>query len=113
MKKFFLLALAAGIMTACDTDDNCTLTPGTDPVTPDNSITISGILADISPQSRTAITGSTAAWQNGDQIGVFCPQAKGTTIANDRFVLSGVGTPPYGLPTPSCTGSTARPHINS
>lgn len=98
MKKFFLLAFAAGMMTACDTDDQCNLTPGTDPAAPDNAIGISGILADISPQSRTTITGSTAAWANGDQIGVFCPQAKGTTTANDRFVLSGVGTTPVWTP---------------
>lgn len=106
MKKILLFALAAGLLTACVSKEECH-----DPQTlPDQAICINGTIAEIEHQSRTVFTGSTAAWTDGDVIGVFSPQAKGTTLANNPFTITGATWAP-GSPIYWADGTTSHKFV--
>lgn len=88
--------LAAAVV-SCTKDDECD--PGTLPVN-DNAITIDPVIAQVTTTARTAITGSTATWKNGDSIGVFCAQAMPSAAVNIPFTVADTSTHVWTNPTP-------------
>lgn len=100
MKKILLLAMTALLWTACSDDDSCNR-KATDP----NQIQLSALITTVKPSSatagldtRTAITGSTAAWINGDALGLYCTQSTPASV-NNQFTVSGIGTTPVWAPS--------------
>lgn len=90
MKKILFLAAIAAAWVSCQDEKNCA-----SPKTEGNEIrihsTIAGITAD--KETRTTITGSTAAWANGDALGLFCAQSVEPGV-NVQYTVSGVGSSP-------------------
>lgn len=99
MKNIFLLALAATVLAACDRDDNRPPNPdpNVEPTAVQDSISVNPLIATLTP-TRTAISGSTASWANNDAIGIFCPQARGTSSANVAFTVTGLPGSPVWTP---------------
>lgn len=90
MKKILLLAAVAATWVSCQDEKKCEF-PSNDP----NEIRITSTIANIEPalDSRTTITGSTAAWANGDALGLYCPQSMAPGV-NVQYTVSGIGTTP-------------------
>lgn len=94
MKKLLLLAAVGALFNACSDDDpRVAKTPTT--------IQISPLIATVStkalPDTRTAITGSTAAWTNNDAIGLYCAQSDPAAV-NDQFTVTGLPSSPVWTP---------------
>ena len=96
MRKFLVLPVLATLLAACGNDDDCRpnsgavirLAPAIASVTP---------ISPTSPTSRTSISGSTAAWINGDALGLFCAQSN-PAATNLQFTASNIPTNPTWTP---------------
>lgn len=97
MKKLLFAAITVGLFAACD---NTTEESNPLHTTNNNEIGISGYISTVTQQTRTKITGSTAVWQDGDTIGVFCPEAKGTGTNNMFTVSNTSSTASWATTTP-------------
>lgn len=86
----FLTAVAAAWI-ACDRDDECRPTADDgQQITILAGIADSKPVSDVIPESKTTITGSTAAWKSGDQLGLFCTQSVPAAV-NVSFSATGNG----------------------
>lgn len=85
-----LFAASAVLWTSCNDEDSC------QPQSSDQ-IGISAVIAQITPNpttdTRTSYSGSTAAWADGDALGLFCPQAI-TSASNIQFTVANTSTTP-------------------
>ena len=72
MKKMLFLTAVAAAWIACDRDDECRPTADDgQQITILAGIADSKPVSDVIPESKTTITGSTAAWKSGDSSGCF------------------------------------------
>lgn len=101
MKKMFLLMTVAAAWIACDRDDECPPPAGdSQQIAVQAEIAGSELASGIAPESKTTIIGSSAAWKEGDQLGLFCTQSV-PNASNLIFTAAGNGA--------SATWSTANP----
>lgn len=84
MKKIFLFAFLTAVGFGCEEESGCPVS-GLDP------IALSAEIVDQQLSSKTTITGSTAAWKDGDALGLFCTQSK-PVAANVSFTASNLST---------------------
>lgn len=91
MKKMLFLTAVAAAWIACDRDDECRPTADDgQQITILAGIADSKPVSDVIPESKTTITGSTAAWKSGDQLGLFCTQSVPAAV-NVSFSATGNG----------------------
>lgn len=95
MKNIFFFAALAAFAASCSDNDS-------DRCTPPDQIAVNSVIA--SPKSiaqsdsRTTITGSTAAWANNDVIGVYCGESK-PAASNLQFTVTGLPSSPVWTPS--------------
>lgn len=108
MKRILLLAAVAATWASCQDEKSC--------VSPSNDeIRINSVIAEVVPDqhTRTALTGSTAAWANGDALGLYCTQSVAPAV-NLQYTVSGIGTAPvWATSTPIywANGSTSHTFV--
>lgn len=96
MKKILILAAIAALW-SCNDDKSCN-PPKSNRI--DISAAIAGITVNPAIDSRTVITGSTAAWTDGDALGLFCPEATTPGVNVQYTVANTSGTPSWSTSTP-------------
>ena len=62
---------------------------------------IAAIVPSSEGMTRTAFTGSTAAWVDGDSLGLFAPQASPAAGVNVKYTVSGVASTPVWAASPT------------
>lgn len=85
MKKMIILACVALGCAACDKDDACFQ----DSEPANNVIRFSPSIVSATVDTRTAYSGSTAAWTSGDAIGVYADRPTGNPPANVQYSYNG------------------------
>lgn len=87
MKKLLILAFGAALLAACDNSDSYKQECGTQ-----EQISISALMAEITPGTRTSDNGTNASWVTNDVVGLFCT-ASNPAAANLQVTYNGTDWP--------------------
>ena len=112
MKKIFFLLFVSAAWIACD-DDDSGYTPD-NRIDDRNDIQVSAVIANAEPVLKTAYTGSTAAWKDGDVLGLFCAQTAVSPAVNVQYSVTGTASTPVWTATPTiywADGTTAHKFV--